>query len=173
MVTLAPSIFSIKEIHATFIRQYGVDGYVCEGMVSGCLERAMTYIYDFKPFPKLFIKAAAMLYSIITFHPFVDGNKRTAFETTKMFLRLNGYELLTSAEDGVEFTRAIADMKITDIDEITKWLQTHSKRKLSYSFSSFIVKAILLSYHRSTKNQRDTLPKEIIVLATAIRIFPD
>ena len=111
MVTLAPSILAVKEIHLTFIRQYGVDGYMCEGMVSGCLERAMTYIYDFKPFPKLFMKAAAVLYSFITFHPFVDGNKRTAFETTKMFLRLNGYELIVSANDGVAFTRALEDRK--------------------------------------------------------------
>ena len=173
MVTLAPSILAIKEIHSTFIRQYGVDGYMCEGMVSGCLERAMTYIYDFKPFPKLFMKAAAVLYSFITFHPFVDGNKRTAFETTKMFLRLNGYELLTSAEDGVTFTRAIAERRITDIDKIATWLQKHSKRKLIYSFSSFIVKAVLISYHRSTKTERDTAPKEILVLVQAITIFPD
>lgn len=173
MVTLAPSILAIKEIHTTFIRQYGVDGYMCEGMVSGCLERAMTYIYDFKPFPKLFMKAAAMLFSFITFHPFVDGNKRTAFETTKMFLRLNGYELLTSANDGVAFTRAIANREIIDIDEIAIWLKERSKRKLSYIFSSFLLKAVLTRYYRLKKPERNTVPKEVLVLIQAITIFPD
>ncbi|MFQ6095182.1 MAG: Fic family protein [Candidatus Bathyarchaeia archaeon] len=82
MVTLAPSAETIKQIHAFFIRQYGVGGYMCEGMIEGCLERAMTYVYVFRPFPRLFLRAAALLYSFIVFHPFVDGNKRTAFQTT-------------------------------------------------------------------------------------------
>lgn len=55
---------------------------MCEGMIEGCLERAMTYVYGFRPFPRLFLRAAALLYSFIVFHPFVDGNKRTAFQTT-------------------------------------------------------------------------------------------
>lgn len=124
MVLLGPSAFAVKEIHATFIRQYGVAGYMCEGMVEGCLERAMTYIYKYQPFPKLFIKASAILHSIITFHPFVDGNKRTAFETTKIFLRLNGYELI-APKDGVDFAKAIADGKITKVEEIAGWLKRY------------------------------------------------
>lgn len=41
-------------------------------------------------FDKLISKAAYILYNIITLHPFVDGNKRTAFEIAKAFLQLNG-----------------------------------------------------------------------------------
>ena len=35
-------------------------------------------------------KAAFLLYNLISQHPFVNGNKRTAFELVKLFLRLNG-----------------------------------------------------------------------------------
>jgi len=112
MVILVPSVPTIKKIHDVFIRQYGVKGYMCEGMVEGCIERAMTYVYKFQPFPKLFVKAGAILYSIIIFHPFIDGNKRTAFQTTKLFLRFNGYELIVPQDEGVTFTKAIADGKI-------------------------------------------------------------
>jgi len=118
MVILAPTDKAIKGIHDIFMKQYGCKGYMCEGMVEGCLERAMTYVYKYQPFPKIFLKAGAILYSFITFHPFVDGNKRTAFETTRVFLRLNGYELRVPTEEGFDFTRAIADQKIVDVDEI-------------------------------------------------------
>ena len=113
MVTLTPSPIAIKEIHDTFVQRYGVAGSMCEGMVEGCLERAMTFVYDFQPFPKLFLKAAALLYSVIVFHPFVDANKRTAFESTRILLRMNGYRLIVVASEGAAFTKSIAELKIT------------------------------------------------------------
>jgi prophage maintenance system killer protein len=85
MVTLTPSPIAIKEIHDTFVQRYGVSGYMCEGMVEGCLERAMTFVYDFQPFPKLFLKAAALLYSVIVFHPFVDANKTQLLNLREFF----------------------------------------------------------------------------------------
>jgi death-on-curing protein len=118
MVLLAPSLGAIKEIHNTFVRRHGVAGYMCEGMVEGCLERATTYVYKFQPFPKLFLKAAALLYSIIIFHPFVDANKRTAFESTKILLRLNGYQLTVTPSEGVNFTKSIAESKITELSTL-------------------------------------------------------
>lgn len=173
MVVLTPSPEAIKEIHAIFIRQYGIDGYMSEGMVEGCLERAMTYVYNFKPFPKLFVKAAAILYSFIVFHPFVDGNKRTAFQTTRIFLRLNGYELTVDPEDGFEFTRAIADQRITDIAEIVGWLKQYSKRKLRYLFSSFFLKFLLLSLSGTPKEELRELPRRTLLLVQAVRLYPD
>jgi len=173
MVLLAPSSDAIKTIHETFIKQYGVAGYMSEGMVEGCLERAMTYIYDFEPFPKLFLKAAAILYSFITFHPFVDGNKRTAFETTKIFLRLNGYELVVPTKEGVDFTRAIADQKFTDIGKITTWLKKHSKWKFWYSVNGFLLKFVLIAHSKATKEELETIPKRTLLLLQAVRLYPE
>jgi len=173
MVLLAPSTEAIKQIHATFIKQYGVAGYMSEGMIEGCIERAMTYVYKFQPFPKLFVKAASILYSFIVFHPFVDGNKRTAFETTKIFLRLNGYELVVPTKEGVDFTKAIADLKIAENGEITKWLRKHAKWKLGYNFNSFLLKFVLLLYSKSTKGELESAPPNILLLLRAIRLYPD
>ncbi len=173
MVLLAPSVVVVKAIHDTFIRQYGVAGYMCEGMVEGCLERAMTYIFEFQPFPKLFLKASALLYSFITFHPFVDGNKRTAFETTKIFLRLNGYELIVAPEDGVDFTRAIATQKITKIEEIAEWLKKHSRRKLGYMLSSFLLKFMLRSYSKTPKEKLHMIPEQIQLFIQTVKVYPE
>ncbi len=173
MVLLAPSPYAIKEIHDTFIKRYGVPGYMCEGMVEGCLERAMTYIYESQPFPKLFLKSAALLYSIIVFHPFVDANKRTAFEATRILLRLNGYKLTVTPEEGVEFTRSIAELKIAKKEEIAKWLRQHSKRNIRYTISSYILKFVIQGYSEATKEQMARLPQQTSLFLQATRLYAD
>jgi death-on-curing protein len=146
---------------------------MCEGMVEGCLERATTFVYEFQPFPKLFLKAAALLYSIIVFHPFVDANKRTAFESTKILLRLNGYQLTVTPSEGVNFTKSIAELKTVEVVDIARWLRQHSKRDLAYTLQSFFLKFIILSYSRTSKEQRATLPKQTLVLLRATCLYPD
>lgn len=173
MVLLAPTAKAINSIHDEFIRQYGCKGYMCEGMVEGCLERAMTYVYKYQPFPKLFVKAGAILYSFITFHPFVDGNKRTAFETTRIFLRLNGYDLLVPSDEGVKFTKAIADLKITDVDKIALWLRSYTRRNILYMIESFLTKRLIHDYYNLPKKRRALLSAEALTLVSTVQIFPD
>jgi death-on-curing protein len=173
MAILTPSPIAIKEIHDAFVRRYGVAGYMCEGMVEGCLERAMTFVYDFQPFPKLFLKAAALLYSLIVFHPFVDANKRTAFESTRILLRLNGYKLTVTASEGVNFTKSIAELKVTEVLDIAKWLRQHSKRDLGYMLQSFLLKFMILSYSKTSKEQLATLPKQTLLLLQATKLYPE
>ncbi len=38
-------------------------------------------------------KAAHLIWCLVSNHPFVDGNKRTAFQTAIVFLHANGYDL--------------------------------------------------------------------------------
>lgn len=173
MRILAPSVLLIKEIHSFFIRQYGEEGYLSEGMVEGCLEYAMTHVYDFKPFPKLFLKAAALLFSIITFHPFVDGNKRTAFQSTKLLLYYNGYELSVDTNDGVELTTSIAARNLTDIDKIAEWLKDHSQRKLKTIIWTNLLKMILPFYLDTPKSILRILPEPIILLTKAFKLYDD
>jgi len=118
---------------------------MCEGMVQGSIERAMTDIYDFQPFPSLFRKAAALLYSIIVFHPYVDGNKRTATVGTALFLGLNGYEFNPPVEEAIRMAVAIANQHVSDTVEIAKWVRKYSKRRLRLTLLNLILKAIFSS----------------------------
>ncbi len=52
--------------------------------------------------------AAAYAYGILRNHPFVDGNKRTAFVVMKLFLQLNGYELNVNDNEFVEIMPKVA-----------------------------------------------------------------
>lgn len=58
----------------------------------------------------LFKKATTLLYDIVTGHPFVDGNKRTAFVATELFLRMNGKELDYSGGDEHLMERVLYDI---------------------------------------------------------------
>jgi len=44
-------------------------------------------------YPSLASKVGIVIFSLIKNHPFVDGNKRTAFIWGRVFLRLNGYDV--------------------------------------------------------------------------------
>src|ERR1043166_8884687 len=48
--------------------------------------------------------AAAYAFGIVRSHPFVDGNKRTAFVAAQIFLGLNAYEIEVQDEDVVDTT---------------------------------------------------------------------
>jgi death-on-curing protein len=70
--------------------------------------------------------AAAYGYGIAHNHPFIDGNKRTAFVATELFLALNGIELTAGDADCVATMLAVA---AGQMDETTfaRWLREHSQ----------------------------------------------
>jgi death-on-curing protein len=70
--------------------------------------------------------AAAYAYCIARNHPFVDGNKRTAFVCAELFLTLNRWELLASDADCVLTMLALA---AGEFDEAgyAAWLRAHAR----------------------------------------------
>lgn len=52
------------------------------------------------PYPSLSEKAAALAFSLVSNHPFVDGNKRVGHGALETFLILNGFELNASVDEG-------------------------------------------------------------------------
>ncbi len=58
--------------------------------------------------PTLPEQAAAYLYHIAKNHPFIDGNKRTAFAVMDMFIRANGFRLRLSPEQTYEMVLQVA-----------------------------------------------------------------
>jgi death on curing protein len=59
-------------------------------------------------YPSLLEKAAALGFSIIMNHPFVDGNKRTGHAAMETFLILNGMEINASVDEQERVVLAIA-----------------------------------------------------------------
>ena len=68
--------------------------------------------------------AASYGFGISRNHPFVDGNKRTAFVAMELFLALNGFELMASdAECGVNMLDLAAG-KLPE-SEFANWIRSH------------------------------------------------
>jgi death on curing protein len=74
--------------------------------------------------PEVADLAAAYGFGIARNHPFVDGNKRTAFVAIELFLSLNGWELQASDEDCVLTMLALADGSLTE-SSLANWIQSH------------------------------------------------
>lgn len=69
--------------------------------------------------------AAAYGYGLARDHPFIDGNKRTAFVAVELFLALNGWALTASDADCVLTMLSVA---AGDLDEpgLADWIRRHS-----------------------------------------------
>lgn len=75
-------------------------------------------------YPDLFMKVGAFIQSIVKNHPFVDGNKRTAFAGTIMLLKTNGVRLAVVDNDAISFMVSVANENL-GVDEIATWLKAH------------------------------------------------
>ncbi len=61
------------------------------GLLASALARPATTIFGADAYETFELKAAAMLESLARNHPLIDGNKRTAWTLTVLFLWINGY----------------------------------------------------------------------------------
>jgi death on curing protein len=78
--------------------------------------------------PDAFSLAAAYGYGIARNHAFIDGNKRTAFVATELFLRLNGFELFVDDANCVLTMLAVATGDITE-EEFAAWVRAHAVKR--------------------------------------------
>ncbi len=104
----------------------GIAGVRDEGMFLSAMSRAQNLAaYGEPDFAEL---AAAYGVGIAKNHPFLDGNKRTAFVVVELFLMLNGYSL--KATD-VECIITILAVAAGDIDEanFAVWVRKNSVQK--------------------------------------------
>lgn len=66
-------------------------------------------------------RAAFLLRRVLTAHYFEDGNKRTAWLATRVYLESNGLE---PAEGGESAERVLRRIRRFDVDELAGWLET-------------------------------------------------
>ncbi len=78
--------------------------------------------------PDVFAQGAALLRSIALNHPFVDGNKRTAFMATFVFLQLNGHDFSAPEPEVVEYMIDVASRSLP-LEAIAAWLRSSCGRK--------------------------------------------
>ncbi|MCA3006762.1 MAG: type II toxin-antitoxin system death-on-curing family toxin [Phycisphaerales bacterium] len=118
---------AVLAVHAECIRSFGgSDGVRDAGLLASAMARPQNlHAYGKADVCRL---AAAYGHGIAKNHPFVDGNKRTAFLATAILLERNGLELTASPAHAAVFVLALADGSL-DEDGFASWLRDHSKRR--------------------------------------------
>jgi death on curing protein len=96
-------------------------------LLHSAIERPKVTFGGHELYPTIWEKAAALIQSLIKNHPFDDGNKRTAYYSTKRFFYVNGYELEAIKEEVIKFTISIDIHNLTK-ENISIWLQSHCVR---------------------------------------------
>lgn len=71
---------------------------------------------------------AAYAFGIARNHPFLDGNKRTAFVVMELFLNLNGWTLEAEDSDCISTMEGVASGELSENSLVT-WLQANSARE--------------------------------------------
>ena len=122
-VTLYPTLVETLELHTRLIERFGgKDGVRDFGLLESVLIRPQTGYYN-----SLSLQGAALLQSLAQNDPFIDGNKRVAFATTAIFLRMNEYKLKVDADDAEFFLIEKVIKAKASIEEIADWLEKHIK----------------------------------------------
>jgi death on curing protein len=111
----------VLAIHADQIERYGgSQGVRDPGLLESALYRPQTGYYT-----DLIEEAAALWESLAQNHPFIDGNKRTAFAATYTFLAINDAQLTANAEETYGFVAFLYEANEFSFDKLVPWLRRH------------------------------------------------
>jgi death on curing protein len=72
--------------------------------------------------------AASYAYGIARNHPFLDGNKRTAFVVAYTFLEINGLDFYATNAEVYETIANLAAGKVSE-EELAEWFYKHARDK--------------------------------------------
>jgi death-on-curing protein len=79
-------------------------------------------------YPSVAEKAAALGFSFIMNHPFLDGNKRVGHAAMELFLLMNGREIVASVDEQQEIILDLAKGELGRA-EFLNWLEQHLAEK--------------------------------------------
>jgi death on curing protein len=116
------TLAEVLAIHQDQIDRYGGgDGLRDAGQLESALFRPQTGYYA-----ETVEQAAALWESLGQNHPFVDGNKRTAFAATYTFLAINGIRITADAATTHAFIAVLYQTNSFGFSELLAWLRVNT-----------------------------------------------
>ena len=114
-----PTVEEVIVMQEALINAFGgVTGIRDEGALASAIMRPQLGYYD-----GLIHQAAALMESLANNHPFVDGNKRSAFFVTDTFLRMNGHFINCDNDEAYAFLTGLFETGTFRFDELSSWLE--------------------------------------------------
>lgn len=108
----------------------GVYGLQYPEGLSLVVEQPQMVVFGTELYPTIWVKAAYVMQKITKKHIFSDGNKRTAYVATKLFLMKNDYHFKVTKDEGIALMLGITTQDDTEeiMLKVAKFLKEHSSR---------------------------------------------
>jgi death on curing protein len=121
----------VLELHRLALEQSGgLDGVRDLGGLESALAQPQMTFGDQELYPGLHEKAAALGFSLVCNHPFLDGNKRVGHAAMETFLVLNGWELAAGVDEQEQVILRLAAGSLKR-EEFTAWVRSHLQQRLA------------------------------------------
>ena len=121
------TLIEVVELHRQIIEQSGgALGIRDRGTLESALAQPRMTFGGEDLYPTLIDKAAAIGFSLIMNHPFIDGNKRIGHAAMEVFLVMNGWEIDASVDEQEAIILSLASGELAR-EAFTQWLKNHIK----------------------------------------------
>ncbi|MBX7151758.1 type II toxin-antitoxin system death-on-curing family toxin [bacterium] len=118
----------VKLIHANQIHRYGgLPGIRDHGLLESALAQPKMSAGGRLIHKNIFEQAAAYGFHLCKNHPFVDGNKRTAFVSMYVFLFNNAYEIVATEGEAYLAMMKLANGRLSK-NEVVSWLKKNCRK---------------------------------------------
>jgi death-on-curing protein len=119
------TVAEVLAMHADLIERYGGShGVKDPGLLEAALYRPQTGYYA-----NLIEEAAAIWESLSENHPFMDGNKRTAFAAMYTFLAINGARFIADEQETWAFVAGLYNANEFSFENLVPWLREHVEQE--------------------------------------------
>jgi death-on-curing protein len=116
-------INEVEKIHDILIENFGgAKGIRDKGALESAINRPYQTFDGRELYPSPMDKAAAIFESIISNHPFIDGNKRTAYVLMRLVLKENKMDINLTQNQKFDFVIKAAKGELT-YEQITTWIK--------------------------------------------------
>jgi death-on-curing protein len=123
------TVEEVLELHRLALEQSGgLAGVRDLGGLDSALVQPQMAFGGQELYPSLADKAAALCFSLVCNHPFVDGNKRVGHAAMETFLVLNGWELVAEVDEQEQVILQLAAGTLKR-DEFTAWVRSHLQQQ--------------------------------------------
>ena len=120
----------VLAIHQRQLAEHGgAQGIRDEGLLDSAMARAPNLFTYSSEKPDIAALAAAYAFGITKNHPFMDGNKRTAFVVSRTFLLLNGKNINAKREEKYLTFLKLACGDISE-EDLAMWIREHLVKML-------------------------------------------
>lgn len=121
------TLAEVLELHRLVLQQSGGSTGVRDlGALQSAIAQPRMTFGGQDLYPTLESKATALCFSVVSNHPFIDGNKRVGHAAMETFLIMNGFELDAGVDEAEKTMLALAAGDLTR-EQLLIWVREHMR----------------------------------------------